>query len=113
MACWRPSSALSERHGPLENGDPSPLGALALLPPLSRAPSPYFLPVPPRWQVPFMSTPAHTQEEVVKLMESSKSETEWNANCDAVKQANGGYPAFWYEAILLSGLCARVRATWG
>lgn len=43
-------------------------------------------------------------------MESSKSETEWNANCEKVKAACGGYPDFWYHAIILSGLAARVIA---
>ena len=54
-----------------------------------------------------------TPTEVVKLMESSTSEDEWNANCSKVKQANGGgYPSFWYEAIVLSGVAATVQATW-
>jgi hypothetical protein len=53
------------------------------------------------------------EKEVVDLMESSRSEKEWNANCDKVKEACGGlYPMFWYEAITASRLLNRVRATW-
>ncbi len=54
-----------------------------------------------------------SREEVISLMEGSKSETEWNANCDKVKAACGGYPDFWYSAIIQSGLAARVSANWG
>jgi hypothetical protein len=54
-----------------------------------------------------------TREQVVALMESSKSETDWNDNCDKVKAACGGYPDFWWEAIKMSGLSARVTASWG
>lgn len=53
------------------------------------------------------------RQEVVALMESSKSEDEWDANCDKVKRACGGYPDFWYSAIVLSGLTGRVTARWG
>lgn len=44
------------------------------------------------------------QNEVVTLMKSSKSETEWNANADKVKKACGGYPDFWFAAIVISGV---------
>jgi hypothetical protein len=54
-----------------------------------------------------------TQDQVVALMESSKTRDEWNANCDAVKAACGGYPDFWYAAVILSGLAGRVAARWG
>ena len=53
-----------------------------------------------------------SEEAVVDLMRSSKSEAEWNANCDAVKKACGGYPDFWYRAIVLSGVAAEVSARW-
>lgn len=33
------------------------------------------------------------EQEVIALMKSSKSEAEWNANCDKVKKACGGLPA--------------------
>ena len=54
-----------------------------------------------------------TEQEVVDLMKSSKSEEDWNANCDRVKEANGGYPPFWYRAIVASGLAREVSARWG
>ena len=47
------------------------------------------------------------QQQVVDLMKSSKSETEWNQNCDKVKAACGGYPDFWYREIVMSGLADR------
>lgn len=51
------------------------------------------------------------EQQVVDLMKSSKSEEEWNANRDKVKTVFGGYPDFWYRAIVLSGLAAEVTAT--
>lgn len=53
------------------------------------------------------------QEAVIKLMESSKSEAEWNANCDKVKAACSGYPDFWFSAIVMSGLSRRVLESFG
>lgn len=44
------------------------------------------------------------ESDVVELMKSSKDKEEWNRNCDRVKSANGGYPSFWYSAIILSGV---------
>ena len=45
------------------------------------------------------------QSDVVSLMQSSKSESEWNTNCDKVISANGGkYPLFWFAAIIASGI---------
>lgn len=50
------------------------------------------------------------QSDVVALMKSSKSESEWNANCDKVKAANNNsYPSFWYAAIILSGVFSVTR----
>ena len=53
------------------------------------------------------------EQEVVALMESSQSEDEWNANCDKVKKVCGGYPPFWFSAIIQSGLLKRIAARWG
>jgi hypothetical protein len=55
---------------------------------------------------------AMTESEVVALMESSQNEAEWDANCDHVQAACDGYPAFWFAAVMLSGLAARVAARW-
>lgn len=53
-----------------------------------------------------------TKEEVVKLMSSSQTEQEWNNNCDLVKKKCGGYPAFWYETIVMGGILRRTAARW-
>lgn len=46
------------------------------------------------------------KQEVIDLMKSSKNSQEWNANCNAVKKVhNGDYPDYWYQEIILSGLC--------
>jgi hypothetical protein len=58
------------------------------------------------------NTDLTTQSAVQKLMESSKSQIEWNANCDKVKKANNGYPDFWYALIILSGLAAKKQLQW-
>lgn len=52
-------------------------------------------------------------QEVMDLMESSRSESEWNNNCDKVKAACGGYPAFWFAAIVVSGVMDRTVQKWG
>lgn len=53
------------------------------------------------------------REAVVALMRSSKSAEEWDNNCDRVKQELGGYPAYWYELIIASGLAREVMAAFG
>jgi hypothetical protein len=53
------------------------------------------------------------EQEVVALMKSSKSEREWNANADKVKKACGGYPGFWWNAIMVSGVAHRVANAYG
>lgn len=53
------------------------------------------------------------KQEVIALMVSSRSEQEWNNNCDEVKRRCGGYPSFWFAEIIASGLLKRVAATWG
>ncbi len=42
--------------------------------------------------------------QVMQLMCSSRNKTEWNDNCQKVKAACGGYPDFWFKAIIQSGL---------
>jgi hypothetical protein len=54
-----------------------------------------------------------TQEQVVSLMESSRNAKEWDDNADKVKAACGGYPDFWFQAIVTSGLARRVAASFG
>jgi len=49
-----------------------------------------------------------TKDEVKTLMRSSRTEAEWNTNCDKVKAACGGYPEFWFAEIVQSGLMNEV-----
>lgn len=53
------------------------------------------------------------QEDVVALMSSATSESDWNSKCDQVQKANAGYPSFWFGAIILSGLAAKITAKFG
>lgn len=53
------------------------------------------------------------QQEVEELMKSSKSATQWNDNCDKVKKACGGYPSFWFAAIIRSGLLVETQLAHG
>lgn len=53
-----------------------------------------------------------SKEEVIALMESSKSEAEWNANCDKVKKEFAGYPSWWFDTIITSGIKNEVQVGW-
>jgi hypothetical protein len=64
-------------------------------------------------KIPNESPKLSTQEEVVALMAGSKTEQEWNANCDRVKADFKGYPDFWYPAIVASGLSRRTAESFG
>lgn len=48
------------------------------------------------------------EDEVKALMESATSREDWDAKCDQVKKACGGYPQFWFPLIVMSGLASRV-----
>ena len=59
----------------------------------------------------FNAAALRTPEGVKELMASSTSETEWNDNCDSIKEANGGdYPDFWLGTVMMSGLYGKVSA---
>lgn len=45
-------------------------------------------------------------------MRSSKNEKEWNTNCDLVKEANNGYPEFWWPTIVASGVLHTTQSNW-
>lgn len=46
-----------------------------------------------------------TKQEVIDLMRSSKTEEEWNENCEKVKEAHGGqYPDYWFASIIIGTL---------
>ena len=49
----------------------------------------------------------------MELMMGSKSETEWNENCDKVKAHFGGYPDFWYALVVLGGALEFAKETHG
>lgn len=53
-----------------------------------------------------------SKDQVITLMKSSKSESEWNENCDTVKKLYKGYPDYWYKEIILSGLLNEVKTGW-
>lgn len=54
-----------------------------------------------------------SQDEVVELMKGSKTQEEWDKNCDQVKAEFGGYPSFWYGAIVASGVARETAAKFG
>lgn len=55
-----------------------------------------------------------TEQEVIDLMSSATSDEDWNQKTLQVKRAfNNGYPAFWYPAIIASGLGDKIAAKWG
>jgi hypothetical protein len=53
-----------------------------------------------------------SQTDVIEMMQSSRSESEWNANCDKVKTAFEGYPEWWFTAIVASGVMSRTQLSW-
>ena len=53
-----------------------------------------------------------TEQQVIELMMSSKNSEEWNDNADKVKSSCGGYPSFWFNAIMMSGLAHQIQSSW-
>ncbi len=54
-----------------------------------------------------------TMSEVIDLMKSSRSESEWNANRDHVKRMHDGkYPDYWYGRIMIGGVLSETKAKW-
>lgn len=53
------------------------------------------------------------KQEVIALMESSKSVQEWDDNCGKVQKAFGGYPSFWFAEILQTKLAERTLSAFG
>ena len=58
--------------------------------------------------------PKETPEDrAVALMRNSRSEKEWDDNCDKIKAANNGnYPEWWNEKIISSGIAAETQLLW-
>ncbi len=53
-----------------------------------------------------------TPEGVKSHMSQATSEQDWNDRFDEIKRANDGYPDFWYETIILSGVLSTTRMAW-
>jgi len=52
-------------------------------------------------------------DEEIKALENTKSEDEWNAECDKIKRARDGqYPPDWWAGVSQSGLMHRVHLSW-
>lgn len=47
---------------------------------------------------------------VQQYMRGATSESDWNDRCDKVKDANNGYPDFWFTAIMMSRLASQVMS---
>lgn len=54
-----------------------------------------------------------TQEDAVALLKSATSDEDWNDKVDQIQAANGGYPSWWYIAVIAPGLPQQVSSTWG
>lgn len=48
-----------------------------------------------------------SKQEAIDLMKSSKSEDEWNVNCNTIKREFGGYPEWWFQGVIAAGLCPK------
>lgn len=53
-----------------------------------------------------------TAEEVIALLSTTKNEDEWNKACDQIKAEFHGYPGFWWEKIMMSGLATKIQNSW-
>lgn len=53
-----------------------------------------------------------TPEKLAEFMSFSKNVDDWNIRCDMVKKVCGGYPSYWFETIIQSGLYNRVQSSW-
>jgi hypothetical protein len=49
------------------------------------------------------------RQEVIALMESSASQAEWDENSNRVCNACGGFPSYWYDVIIRSGVAEQTR----
>lgn len=48
-------------------------------------------------------------DEELKALADSKSEEEWNRNCDLIKKNHGGYPSDWYSKVIATGLVVKTK----
>ncbi len=53
-------------------------------------------------------------DEELQLLETSKSEDDWNSACDRIKEArNGNYPPDWWTRVKMSGMMDRILNKFG
>jgi hypothetical protein len=52
-----------------------------------------------------------TPDGVAEYMSQSTSDEDWNRRGQEVKDANNGYPSFWWEVCIKSGLYQRVSGS--
>jgi hypothetical protein len=48
-----------------------------------------------------------TPEKLASFMSEARSKEDWNKRCDLVKKVCNGYPDYWYETCIASGLINR------
>lgn len=52
-------------------------------------------------------------EQEIENLKQTKSASEWNKACDAIKQArNGQYPRDWWTKMMMSGLITQISNSW-
>ena len=49
-----------------------------------------------------------SRDDVIAMMKSSTSESEWESNCDKVKRACNGYPPYWFVDIISAGIRQKI-----
>lgn len=54
-----------------------------------------------------------TPEGLYAHMAASSSSDDWNDRAAQVKEANGGYPSFWWATVMASGLHEQLFPTGG
>ena len=59
--------------------------------------------------VEILNTPID-EETAVRMLSLTKTKTEWEKNVGRVKTYYNGYPDWWYERIIRSGIIDRPRA---
>lgn len=52
------------------------------------------------------------EDQAVELLKSSQSARDWDTNVDGIRQANGGYPRWWYKAVILPGIEGQQISKW-
>ena len=65
--------------------------------------------------------PISSKADALQRLNACKSDTEWNATCDAVKrwtktlpacERSGDYPRWWFAEVIQTGLVSTLHAKW-